>query len=390
MKNKFFYLNTLHFLNDGFSATALLFLPFLAKDLALNLSQVGFLGTGINLLPIALALPAWWLAQKFGGLKVLLAALLIYIIGYFLLSGTIGFWSLLGIFILLGVAFGLFHPIAFPLVSRWSEENRIGKHMGNFTAWGDGGRLALSGMVTFIIARIGWRLTSGLYALGGLAVLILLYLIIVKKNNFSPQTATASHHNFKNLLTDKKFLLAIFAGGLDNLASSPIFLFLPFLLISKGISATFLSAFASVLLAGYILGKQIVGNFSDSVGAVKIFALTEVCMAGLIFALVFVNATWLIMAVAFLLGVMTRGTVPATRTMIHAAVSGVHSFEQAGGVTEVANMSMAAIAPLLLGAFSNSWGVAFAFKIWAVAPLLSLLPAAGFYFLSRKKELAHV
>src|SRR5436305_11023186 len=78
-----FYLNILHVLNDGFQASFLLLLPFIAKDLHTNLTQIGFLGTLVNSLSVVLALPAGYVATKVGGMRTLVIALFIYALGYF-------------------------------------------------------------------------------------------------------------------------------------------------------------------------------------------------------------------------------------------------------------------------------------------------------------------
>src|SRR5690242_6926716 len=83
---QFLSLNILHVLNDGYEASYLLLLPFIAKDMQLNLTQVGFLGTIVNAASIFLALPAGYIAAKIGGIKALLGALLMYSIG-FLITG---------------------------------------------------------------------------------------------------------------------------------------------------------------------------------------------------------------------------------------------------------------------------------------------------------------
>src|SRR4051812_17770138 len=86
MKNKFLYITAFHFLNDGFSASLLLFLPFIAKDLGLNLVQVGALGSALNVLAMVLALPTIFLARRFGSFKIILMAMFTYGLGYLLIS----------------------------------------------------------------------------------------------------------------------------------------------------------------------------------------------------------------------------------------------------------------------------------------------------------------
>ena len=101
----FLSLNALHVLNDGFQASLLLLLPFIAATQHLNLTEVGTLGTIVNVASIALALPGGYLAVRFSGLKVLFAALLLYALA-FAGSGLFGnhYWFLVVLFWWRGLA----------------------------------------------------------------------------------------------------------------------------------------------------------------------------------------------------------------------------------------------------------------------------------------------
>lgn len=92
LKSDFFQLNFLHILNDGFLASLLLLLPFIAKTDGLNLTKVGVLGTVLNVFSIVLALPAAAIVRKMGGMRTLAIALVIYGIG-FLGTSVIGAYS---------------------------------------------------------------------------------------------------------------------------------------------------------------------------------------------------------------------------------------------------------------------------------------------------------
>jgi len=88
MKKNFWILNVLHIFNDGYEASFLLLLPFIAKDLHINLAQVGILTTTEKLFSILLSLPAVYITIKFGGFRTLILSLFIYCIG-FLLTGFV-------------------------------------------------------------------------------------------------------------------------------------------------------------------------------------------------------------------------------------------------------------------------------------------------------------
>ncbi|MDR3642763.1 MAG: MFS transporter [Candidatus Doudnabacteria bacterium] len=379
MKSKFFYVSLLHFFNDGFSASLLLFLPFIAKDMGLNLTKVGILGSGMNLLPIALALPSALLADRFGHFKTLLFALLICGIAYLLMSLATGFGILLLLFILIGIPFGLFHPIGFALVSRLSGSENIGRHIGNFTAWGDVGRLAISGGVTFIIVAWGWRSSALLYGVAGVAVFMYLYFFHFRTDRLNDQKREDFQlGKFTHLLQNRQFIYAAAVTALDNLASSGLFLFLPFLLLSKHIQPTFLSSFAGAFIVGTLLGKAVLGRWVDRLGSVKVFVITEILMAVLIVLLTVVSALWLIVIISVVLGIATRGTVPATQTMVYQSMAESQNFERANGVAQFGDTVAAVIVPILLGLTSDRLGINWAFWLAAGFALLAVIPAVAF------------
>ena len=144
------YLNLLHASSDGFSSALILFLPFLTADLHLNLTQVGILGATITFMALIMSLPSGNLSIKFGGMRVLTTAVLLYSTGYLLMTFSSSFYNLLPIFLLSALGFSVFNPIGYGLIARFSEKSNRGKIIGRFSAFGDVGKLILTSFLTFI------------------------------------------------------------------------------------------------------------------------------------------------------------------------------------------------------------------------------------------------
>ena len=113
MEKEFKGLMILHFLNDGVRSTFVILLPFIAKDLSLNLSNVGFLGSAQPLFASILALPAGFIASKLGGSHFLIFLLILYSLGA--LTAFFSFNLLLVIiaFSTAALGFGMFHTVSF-------------------------------------------------------------------------------------------------------------------------------------------------------------------------------------------------------------------------------------------------------------------------------------
>jgi len=175
MRREFFQLYILHIFNDGFKASLLLFLPFIAMDFGISLTEVGILGGALNVFEIICAIPAGILAAKFGSYRVLVGALGAYMIGYLLTTASPNFYTIVPAFIVAGIGFGLFHPVAFALVAKFSSREERGRYLGNFTAVGDIGRVGIAAVITFIITYVGWRYT----ALGSFLILAAIFGLLV-------------------------------------------------------------------------------------------------------------------------------------------------------------------------------------------------------------------
>lgn len=381
-QNQFLNLFILHIFNDGYLASFLLLLPFIAKDMHLSLTQVGFLGTLLNSVSIFLALPAGYIAKKVGGMKTLTLALSIDAIGYLTTGVAPNYFILVLTFILAGIGFGLFHPIGFALIAKWSSKENRGKQMGNFTSIGDVGRIGISTVLTFIIVYIGWRYTAIIYALIALVTALTFYFFVISKSkteNISIEEESTSNIKLKEIITHKRFLLAIIANFLDAVASNALFIFLPFLLIKRGVNPAFLGSFVAAFFIGNFLGKRMLGRFVDKVGNAKVFMVADFLMALFIFSLANSSSYILIIICSVILGIFTKGTIPVLQTMISESAEHHGDYEKTFAVSEMLGSTAESIAPVLLGFISDRLGIISAFNVMALFAILAIIPAFAFH-----------
>jgi len=379
-------LNILHILNDGYNASFLLLLPFIAKDMHLSLTQVGLLGTTVNSLSIILALPAGYIATKFGGMKTLIVALFIYGIGFLATGFVSDYVWLFATFIMVGTGVGVFHPIGFALIAKWSTKETRGKQMGNFTAIGDVGRIGIAALLTVIIVAIGWHYTAILYAIIAISIALVFYTIFISKTeHFTTKEKSPVTVSLKEILRHKKFIFASLANFCDAFASSALFIFLPFLLLKRGIDPALLGSFAGAFFIGNFAGKTVLGRFVDTVGNTKVFIVSELLMA--VFILLLANSIWLplIIICSVILGIFTKGTVPVLQTMISESADHHGNFEKAFGVNAFIASIATTLAPIVLGSISDTAGILSAFTIMAAMAILAIIPAVAFHFTKSTK-----
>lgn len=391
LQGDFFHLNVLHVLNDGFAASLVLLLPFIAQSQGLNLAQVGLLGTILNIAGIALALPAAYLAIRFGGLRVIVGAAFLYGVAFLLTGATGHFLVLLPLFILAGIGFGVFHPIAFALIAKWTPKERRGRAMGNFTAIGDVGRIGIAAALSFLAVAIGWQKTAIVYAIVALAAAAFFYRYLFANNTrITPKEHSehAENLSYKQVLKNKRYILTLCSGLFDGFASSSLFIFLPFLLLERHIEPALLGAFTATFFVGTLFGKALLGRFVDKLGGARVFMTAELLMAVFIYLLAGATALPLIVVCSVILGIFTKGTVPVLQAMVSESVEHHGNYEKAFSVESFVTSIGITVAPLLLGFISDTFTIITAFYLMAGTALLAALPAL-FFFLSGRNSQQH-
>ncbi|MDO8498148.1 MAG: MFS transporter [bacterium] len=378
-KEKLKTLNILHIFNDGFLVSLPLLLPFVTKELHIDIAQVGVLGSLLNMLSIFLALPSAYIAAKIGGMRSLIFAMCLYAVGYILTSFGTSFYFLALAFLVSGIGFGIFHPIAFALVSKHSDPTSKGKTMGNFTAIGDVGRIGISTLITFIIVYIGWRTTALLYGVIALGIFIVFLIFDARKKDEKiaiPDEKKTSAVTIVQLLKNRHFVLTTLIGAFDSFASSSLYIFLPFLLIYRGIDPKIIGSFTAAYFVGNLLGKTLLGRFTDKFGNANVFIVAELLMALFIVFLGNSFSSVMIIVVSMILGTLTKGTVPVVQTMVSDSVAHHGGYEKAFSLNSLVVSIATTLAPLVLGLVSKQYGIVNAFNIAAIFAVCAVVPAS--------------
>ena len=378
-------INILHIFNDGYEASFIMLLPFMAKDIHINLTQVGTLGSMIFLFQLLFALPSGYLGTKFNGIKVVIAALFVYAAGFLLTVFVSSYLTLLIPFVLVAAALGIFHPIAFSLVTKEADKNKRGQQLGDFTAIGDIGRVGMTVVISFIAVVIGWRLTSFIYGL--IAMFIGLGIIVLyrkHKNILIKKQEKINDISFSILFKNKLYLLSITIGFFDILASSSLFIFIPFLLLKKGIDPSILSSFTAAFFVGNLLGKSVIGRITDKFGAVQTFIATELLMAVFIFLLTATNSLISIIVFSIVLGALTKGTIPARVSMGASAVEHHGRYEKAFALSTIFTSIASTSGPTIYGRLADIYGIYFTFYASAVFAVLAVVPAVYYQIVKNK------
>lgn len=380
MKTQMKELLILHFLNDGIRTTLVVLLPLIALDLSLSLTQVGFLGSSQPLIGALLALPTGFILGKFGGYKVILSLLFVYSLGVLVAAFALNIPLLFVAYFIAALGFGMFHPAGFALTANISADNSVGRNMGNFTAIGEIGRVALPPIAIFASAIIGWRLTFGIVGVVGIILFLFAKFFIPAKDVYNLQIKTEVPENHKqflkhafSLFQNKKAKYIALAAIIDSLACSPIYVYLPFLLVAKGNDPMQLSIAMGGFFVGSLIGKSLLGRYADRFGHQKVFMFSEFFNAIALILITLTSDFFLLVFFAVLLGTFTKGTSPVVQTLFSQLADKNH-YHKIFAVAELIITIASVTAITLLGIFADRTGITIVFYSGAILSLVAILP----------------
>ncbi|SRR6266568_4891492 len=386
MKTSLKELFILHFLNDGVRTTFVILLPFMAKDFSLSLAQVGFLGSSQPLIAALVALPTGYILGRFEGFRLIFMLLLVYSLGALGITFSFSLLLVLFAFYFAALGFGMFHTVGFALTAKSSDSSNIGINMGNFTAIGDIGRVALPPLAVLSSSIIGWRITMGIIGIVGLLLFFIFQLIRQQKDGYLSKAKNNSQ-NHKDFLKDiievfrqKQARYVTISAIIDSLASSPIYVYLPFLFVSYGIDAVKLSIAMGGFFIGSLIGKYLLGRLINKLGNLKVFIFSEICMA---IALIFIVQTalfLLLLLLSILLGMFTKGTSPVVQTMFSDLADKEH-YHKVFAVSELVIGLAAVVTIILMGGLADKAGIKIVFYLCAALAICAVLPI---YLFSKK------
>jgi predicted MFS family arabinose efflux permease len=380
MSPVFLILNVLHFLNDGVRTVFISLLPFIAISLNLTFTQVGFLSAMLGAILALFSLPAGFLGGKFGEFKVLFTALLLYSLGAIAVGFSINFYILAAAFALSGMGYAVYHAVGNILIAKASDNTNLGRNMSNFTAFGDIGRISLPMVALFLASLWGWRETFFIVAGCGLVVYAITQWWVPLKNHTVANKKERHNQSYKEwiselpfILKHKKLLLVMITGIIDNLASSPTFTFLPFLLLARGFSTETLAVFIAAFFIGSLTGKILIGRGIDAFGSAKMFIVAECMMAVTLILLSFSYNFYVLVGISMLLGAFTRGTGPIINVLF-AEIAHEKHYAKVFGINETIVGIAITISPLIAGILADRFGVMTFFYIAAGLAIIATIP----------------
>ena len=284
-----FSFSAFHFLDDGFTDSIYLLLPFIAAELNLSFTQVGLLKGVFSGSMGLLQFPLSLLGEKIGELTVIALGTFGLTCGFLLLSNASTLPTIiLSLIFSKGTAAGQ-HGLSSSLLSKVFEVSKRRAAMGTFNFSGDMGKVCLPFLLTLMIGLWGWRQAVFTLSIGGFAAGAILWGLTRQSKEqprFSqPKESPGSKGSGWGIDNKKSFSALLTIGVIDIMTRNALLTFLPFLLLRKGIPVAQVGFALTLLFAGGAFGKFVCGILAERFGIIPMVVGTEILTAAGILSL---------------------------------------------------------------------------------------------------------
>ena len=384
MLNQQLLLNTSHIIIDGLFESVPILLSFMVISFGASEKETGIIISLAMMGSTLCGLFTIFFTRYFGLLRTVSLIILLYGIGFFTNAFSEHVYLAGFCFIIAIAGYSVFHNVAFTYLTSNSDRRFLGKAMGNFTAIGDIGRIPFASLAGFIAAVSmfgfsGWRIVCLSYGLGAICFAGYLFFFSfypMGKNDQKalPMTGVQKLFPSFSLLRNHQCALTISANILDAFGSDQIFTFLPYLLFAKGIDPKIIGTFALAFTVGCFLGKVVCGRMVDLFGTRKVFVISEVIMAILLVILVLGHQVFIIVGASLLLGIVTKGTIPAIQTIITEPFREKRNYDDIFAISTFFRGTINMLTPLLFGFIASFFSIHWIYVIMAIAAICAIIP----------------
>ena len=174
-----------HFIDDGFTDSLYLLLPFIAAELGLNFSQVGLLKGVFSVSMSLFQIPLSFLGERIGELTVIAAGTFGLAGGFLVLGRVHTFLAILISLIFAKATGGGQHGLSSSLLSRVFETSGRRAAMGTYNFSGDMGKVCLPFSLAVMVNLWGWRQAVSVLSIFGLAAGAILWMVAREKKSRS-------------------------------------------------------------------------------------------------------------------------------------------------------------------------------------------------------------
>lgn len=361
-----------------FDRLALNFLmPYVAKDLDLNNTQIGLLAGALSL---AWAFSSFfstaWAETNNKKKMVFIAAVFTFSICSFSSGLAVSFATLLIARLVMGFAEGPVIPLAQNFVERESSPNRLGLNAGILQAFGSAlfGSILAPVLLVQIAENMGWRNAFFVAGAPGLLLGLLAWKFVKKSTAESVEVKEKSTINISELLQYNNIKWGI---GAACCIFGWWFAILPFIsnyfVNSQGMSADDMGKTMGLLGVSGLVSSIIVPGLSDKIGRKKVLIIFMILGAFFPVAVYFLAGSAIHLPAMFITYFM-MGTIPLVAAVIPSESVPEHLKAKAIGlITAIAEIVGGVLVPAIAGILSDKIDPSAFLWVSAVLALVGLL-----------------
>ena len=390
---------TAHFMSHLYYQALPPLFVLMVADLKVSYTALGLIMTVYHVATASVATPVGFLVDRIGARRMLVGGLLIQAVAMIAAGAFNSYWALMGLFAVSGLAFAVYHPANYAIISGSVQESWLGRAFSIHAFTGNLGNALTPILVLAIAAIWGWQMVF--YIIGGIGVVIAL-LVIQQGDNLRDETErrrTAEKHAREN--GEAPSPAASGGGGtlardLALLMSGPVlFCFLFYVISNIGIGGLRTYGVAGIVelhgtpltlagsaLTGYMLGASLgllAGGFlADRFGTHVITAVLGLGASAVLVTLIGTVSLPAVAIVAMLaFGGFTRGMVQATRDLIVLSITPKGSTGKVFAFVYNGSMIGGALIPFIYGWFMDNGHPAAVFWIAGGSMIAALLTFIG-------------
>ena len=350
--------------------------PTLREQFGVSFLELGLIMAVFSGATASTQLPFGYLVDRFGARWILIGGLALESLAFLMIGLGDGFWGLLAMMAIAGIANGVYHPADYAILSASVSGPRMGRAFSLHTFAGFAGFAVAQPLVIFLSETIGWRLALVGFGLAGLATAAVLLVFAGSLHNKQKPSAgqakpvdTSSRallFSFPILMCLGFYIMtALGSGGLNNFLVSALNLLhgtaIP--IATGALTGYLVGTTAGILVGGYLADK------TSNHNVVAAFCFLAPALMISIVALVDMPEP-LLLASLTLQGIM-HGMIMPSRDMIVRSVTPDGQYGKVFGFVTTGFSIGGIIAPMIFGFILDKY-----------QPELVFYAIAGFMFLS--------
>ncbi len=362
-----------HVYHDSIADGLAVLLPFWQAAFNLSLAQVGLVITCFESATALFQVPAGFLGERYGERRLLTLGTLLSATCFILVATAGNVVALCALLVVGGLGASVQHPLATAMISKAYARDNQRIVLGTYNFTGDMGKFLFPAVAAVVLIFTDWRSLCMGYGVFGLVLAIGLFLLLSQRpDDTVVAEAEATKLKSHGWGIEKKQAFAILSGigFVDTAVRASLIVFLPFLLIDKGMPMEKTGLALALLFIGGALGKFLCGILAEKIGVIPSIFITEAITALGIF---YLYAAPLSAALPFLpfLGIALNGTSSVLYGTVADFVA-PSRVPRAFGLFYTVIISASAVAPPVFGMLSDARGVPFTVVVIAFTALVTL------------------